>query len=163
MRTGGIPNFNQLLYRWAPASVLSVGPLAPCMLAGYATANPSTRVMHVALDGCIAQALEALSDQARFDVALVAGLLEEAHPGGCVTLISRLRDIYATRLFVRVEDTRANQAWAHAELVELGLQPLLEDGSVGIYGFDINAYKDTPDWLNAESWANPELWGKHRW
>jgi hypothetical protein len=34
---------------------------------------------------------------------------------------------------------------------------------LGTYGFDIDRYKRTPDWLNARHWANPELWGRFRW
>lgn len=163
MPAGSTPSFDELLCRWAPASVLSVGPLAARMLSGYADANPTSRIMHIAADGCVVGAMEALSNQARFDFALVAGLLEEADPSGCVTLISRLRDVYARRLCVHVEETRPTDAWSHDEFVALGLQPLLQKGPLRIYGFDINAYKDTPDWLNAAHWANPELWGKHRW
>lgn len=29
--------------------------------------------------------------------------------------------------------------------------------------FDIHQYKDTPDWLNARHWANPQNWNKFRW
>ena len=29
-----------------------------------------------------------------------------------------------------------------------------------IYVYNIGSYKKTPDWLNNENWANPELWEK---
>ena len=32
-----------------------------------------------------------------------------------------------------------------------------------VYLFDIHDYKETPDWLNARHWANPEMWDKYRW
>ena len=32
-----------------------------------------------------------------------------------------------------------------------------------LFGYDVGTYKTTPDWLNADHWANPELWNKHRW
>ena len=28
------------------------------------------------------------------------------------------------------------------------------------YVYNIGTYKKTPDWLNNENWANPELWEK---
>ena len=28
------------------------------------------------------------------------------------------------------------------------------------YAYNISNYKMTPDWLNSENWANPELWEK---
>ena len=28
------------------------------------------------------------------------------------------------------------------------------------YAYNINNYKNIPDWLNNENWANPELWEK---
>tara|TARA_B100000530_G_C15906141_1_gene467418 strand:- start:239 stop:688 length:450 start_codon:yes stop_codon:yes gene_type:complete len=29
-----------------------------------------------------------------------------------------------------------------------------------VYVYNISNYKKTPDWLNSENWANPELWEK---
>lgn len=29
-----------------------------------------------------------------------------------------------------------------------------------IFIYDISKYKETPDWLNSDNWANPELWEK---
>jgi hypothetical protein len=29
-----------------------------------------------------------------------------------------------------------------------------------IFIYDISKYKDNPDWLNSDNWANPELWEK---
>ena len=31
---------------------------------------------------------------------------------------------------------------------------------ISIFIYDIAEYKDKPDWLNNENWANPELWEK---
>jgi hypothetical protein len=33
----------------------------------------------------------------------------------------------------------------------------------GLFTYHIDDYKKTPDWLNADNWANPEMWGKYRW
>jgi hypothetical protein len=29
-----------------------------------------------------------------------------------------------------------------------------------IFIYDISKYKENPDWLNSNNWANPELWEK---
>ena len=29
-----------------------------------------------------------------------------------------------------------------------------------IFIYDITKYKENPDWLNSDNWANPELWEK---
>jgi len=29
-----------------------------------------------------------------------------------------------------------------------------------VFIYDISEYKDNPDWLNSENWANPDLWEK---
>jgi hypothetical protein len=34
------------------------------------------------------------------------------------------------------------------------------DDKVSIFIYDIAEYKDNPDWLNSDNWANPELWEK---
>ena len=28
------------------------------------------------------------------------------------------------------------------------------------YTYSISSYKNIPDWLNSDNWANPELWEK---
>ena len=37
---------------------------------------------------------------------------------------------------------------------------LAEDNRVDVFIYDISEYKDEPDWLNSDNWANPELWEK---
>ena len=34
------------------------------------------------------------------------------------------------------------------------------DDKIKVFIYDISEYKDNPDWLNSENWANPELWDK---
>jgi len=151
-----------LLSHWSPSSVLSVGPKAAQLLTPYTLANRTVSVTRLACDGAIESALEALSSEGRFDFALVAGL-EHADSSCGATLVSRLRDVHAKRLCVYLGRLAAGGVWSREELVALGLQPLVQSEGAHIFGFDISGYKDTPDWLNAKNWANPELWGKHRW
>ena len=37
---------------------------------------------------------------------------------------------------------------------------LSEDNKADVFIYDISEYKDEPDWLNSDNWANPELWEK---
>jgi len=37
------------------------------------------------------------------------------------------------------------------------------DKKFGLFKYNISDYKTTPDWLNADNWANPEMWGKYWW
>lgn len=32
--------------------------------------------------------------------------------------------------------------------------------NIAVFVYNISEYKDTPEWLNNENWANPELWEK---
>ena len=36
------------------------------------------------------------------------------------------------------------------------------NNKIKVFIYDISEYKDNPDWLNSENWANPELWDKQR-
>ena len=86
-------------------------------------------------------------------------------------LIAGLRDIHTSRFYtvVPVGDQRTDQqsAWEPSDLIAYGMSlagQYSDDGNpVHLYRFDINDYKKTPDWFNADHWANPELWDKYRW
>jgi len=36
----------------------------------------------------------------------------------------------------------------------------INDNKIKVFIYDISEYKDNPDWLNSENWANPDLWEK---
>ncbi len=35
-----------------------------------------------------------------------------------------------------------------------------DNNEIIVFIYDISEYKDNPDWLNSENWANPDLWDK---
>ena len=35
-----------------------------------------------------------------------------------------------------------------------------DNDEIIVFIYDISEYKDNPDWLNSENWANPDLWDK---
>jgi hypothetical protein len=75
-------------------------------------------------------------------------------------LLAALRDRANRRIVVHVGEARIGGS-VDQHMVSLGYRRL--DPDDGVYLFDIESYKDTPDWLNPRNWANPELWDKYRW
>lgn len=71
------------------------------------------------------------------------------------------------RLITKLRDTIAGQvlvlADARVDLLAFGFERLSKLPSANLWQFNILTYKQTPDWLNAKYWANPENWGKYRW
>ena len=54
--------------------------------------------------------------------------------------------------------------YVHKVLMSLGFKLYGQVNQENVYFFlyiyNINNYKNVPDWLNSENWANPELWEK---
>ena len=146
----------------APRSILAIG-FAHDIIAGIAEED-STRVDYVT----ITDSLAPLTQFRRYELAIVSKTLENIDRILGAALVARLRDVLVDKLFVLIE-TATNPVcnWTAAELMALGLKGLGEyhddHGSVALYGYDVTTYKDTPDWLNASGWANPERWEKTRW
>ncbi|HQU16969.1 MAG: hypothetical protein B7Z66_12385 [Chromatiales bacterium 21-64-14] len=150
-----------------PRSILTVGAQAAQWLQDYADAHPDCRVVGITGTDPAAE----LAGVPRCDLALVAGALEQLPAQGAGVLLSRLRDLHARSLLVRVPigarwPGHASH-WTRNDLLGYGLQLVAqcpgEDGPVHLYRFDLYDYKSTPDWLNPDQWAHPELWDKYRW
>lgn len=90
-----------------------------------------------------------------------------AELAGVESAIARLRDVYATRLWVLARTHGNANPNAATSLRALGLSLLTSSTDGGttdaLYGYDIASYKQTPDWLSPKDWAHPELWNKFRW
>ena len=80
--------------------------------------------------------------------------------GTVAELLAALRDRANRRIVVHVGEARIGDD-VDQRMVALGYRRLTADAAV--YQFDIETYKDTPDWLSPRNWANPELWDKYRW
>jgi hypothetical protein len=102
-------------------------------------------------------------DQQRFALAAAAGVFERLHTDTAAALLAALRDRCAQRVLVALP----GRPWSAQDMRGFGFESLgtVRAGAavLGTYGFDIDRYKRTPDWLNARHWANPELWGRFRW
>jgi len=110
--------------------------------------------------------LERMQELGRFDVAVVAGALETLSREDGAQLIARLRDLHTPRFCVVLSPPGTGEpaVWQSNDFFGLGLRLVnsYEDGT-RLFKYDIATYKKTPDWFNADGWANPELWDKYRW
>ena len=94
-----------------------------------------------------------------------------------IPLLMRYRDLYAAHLLIALDDTLDLKAYGFTPFdilhePSLGMntteqteQPLSvkSSASARLWQFNLYDYKQLPNWLNADYWANPENWGKHRW
>lgn len=169
MGTPDRPDLTRRLECYAPSSVLALGPRAGTWLAGYHKAHPDCRIAYLDPHGTLDAKglLEALSEQDRFDFAVVRGVLERIDTEDGAHLIARLRDVHTSRFCVILATEPDERRWRAADLIAMGLahwSSETHDGaSVEIFGFDLGTYKATPEWLNARHWAHPEHWDKYRW
>lgn len=104
---------------------------------------------------------------------LSAELLQQYIP-----LLMRYRDIYAAHLLIVLDkaiDLRAygltpfdilSEAFLAKDITHQKDTTLLTASSPispTLWQFNLYDYKQLPNWLNADYWANPENWGKNRW
>ena len=151
-----------LLRAHRPRSLLAVvaGAAVPG-LAAYRAAGGDIQVTSLPPG----RAMETLNDLGRFDAALLAGALEVLGKAAGNRLIASLRDVHAAHLYVAAPAGVGEDRWTDEEMRALGLTLVARDDRrrLCLHQFDIAAYKQTPDWLNADHWANPQLWDKYRW
>ncbi|ERL54451.1 DUF6231 family protein [Psychrobacter aquaticus] len=95
----------------------------------------------------------------------------------CIPLLMRYRDLYAAHLLIALDSTIDLKAYGftpfdilneHALKTDDSNQTILPSSltssvSTTLWQFNLYDYKQLPNWLNADYWANPENWGKHRW
>lgn len=106
-----------------------------------------------------------------YDVVLLAEVLESLDKQEADVLIGRLRDLHSRHLFTFVQmgdgwpDLKSH--WRRNDLLAHGFSLCGRYGSndreYHLYRFELDNYKATPDWLNSQYWANPELFDKYRW
>ena len=156
-----LPAISDCLQQLAPASALVLGAQSERIAALCLQVSPQTQV--VASPDIIQK-----PDSGRYDIGIVADLLESLSKAEGLALIARLRDVECGHLLVAVMiGALESNAWRENDLLAMGLKRLAiesrGDDALAIYDFNLSNYKLTPDWLNNRHWANPELWGQHRW
>jgi len=105
-----------------------------------------------------------------FDTAIVLNLFEHIEKSKGMQVLSRLRDVLSPQYCIALplsEKTTATE-WHLTDLFSFALRKVssyeLDDQSqIGLFKYNINDYKKTPDWLNSDNWANPHMWGKYWW
>ncbi len=154
---------------FAPRSILALGNTASGLVQEFCSQASDCDL--ISLDASqTTHVLLSQADSRRHDFGLIAGFLEQVDKETGSTVLARVRDVLVRRLCVVVEDLQGEDRevqWSNAEMAALGFSFLgrfeIEGRELELYGFDIANYKQTPDWLNAQHWANPERWNKDRW
>ncbi len=107
-----------------------------------------------------------LAGLGRFDFALVVDALDSLPKRIGEQLLARLRDLHGGHFAVQLP-AESQSHWSDNDLRALGLILLARCGGetapTQLWGFDIQTYKPTPEWLNPEFWAHPERWDRYWW
>ena len=108
-------------------------------------------------DACVQLSAADTALEAPADAALVIDALNDLDAAQARTLLAHVRNFIAPRIFVVATARCALDRLAFLAIGYdvLGVDEI--DNSV-IYHFDLNTYKQVPDWLNARHWAHPERW-----
>jgi len=156
-----------LLDTHQPLSVLVIGTEIPAAITAYRADHPECRLCHVTPPDLP----QGLDTPGHSDFGIIINTLEHMDKAHAGRLIARLRDLQTSRFYtvIPMGDQWREQktVWEPSDLIAYGMGlagQYTDDGKpVHVYKFDINDYKATPDWLNPDHWANPELWDKYRW
>lgn len=101
----------------------------------------------------------------RFDLAIVVDCLEHLTRRQGLELLGGIRNLNASRLAVLAD--LAATPWERTDFYALALQKAAtfqrDEQTLGLFTYDLRAYKQVPDWLNARFWANPQHFGQYWW
>ena len=153
-----------------PSRILLIGDCDPEFLQNYQTQKSLIQ------QDCLVSTLscddidELWQTQEAFDVAIVVNLFEHIDKNKGMQVLSRLRDVLSPQYCIALPlspDTNTND-WHLTDLFSFALSKVAsykqENGrEIGLFKYNLNDYKKTPDWLNADNWANPQMWGKYWW
>ncbi len=152
-----------------PESILLIGNIDPAFLDDYcqqkALIGQSCEVTHIALP----QLDQLWQLNQRFDVGLVLNLFEHIEPRIGDQVLSRLRDVLTPQYCVAMPLAHQSESstWQLNNLFSFALSRVASydnsEPKLTLFKYNIDDYKKTPDWLNADNWANPQLWGKYWW
>jgi hypothetical protein len=105
----------------------------------------------------------------RYDVAIVVDLFEHIDKGLAMQVLSRLRDVSCPQycICLPLSQQQSDSEWHLIDLFSFALSKVAsyKQGGIeyGLFKYNIRDYKKTPDWLNSDNWANPQMWGKYWW
>ena len=130
-------------------------------------------IINIPCDITFINTSDSLSEPAylkRYDLAIAGGLIESHEKTKSEQVLSRLRDLCAPKIIMLGSLT--NSTWHKNELFGFGFTQYAryqhidmssKNTEFGLYHYNIDSYKKTPEWFSAKNWANPELWNKFRW
>jgi len=105
-----------------------------------------------------------------FDVAIVVNLFEHIEKAKGMQVLSRLRDVLSPQYCIALPTSQTvhDSKWHLTDLFSFALSKVAEykqadQSDIGLFKYNISDYKKTPDWLNSDNWANPQMWGKYWW
>jgi len=152
-----------------PRRILVVGNVDAAFLNDYleqkALLNQECHVSTIHVDDLS----ELWSLNERFDVGLVLNLFEHIEPALGNQVLSRLRDVLTSQYCIALplSHQHQNSSWQLTDLFSFALSKVnaydASEPRLTLFKYNISDYKKTPDWLNADNWANPQLWGKYWW
>ena len=117
-----------------------------------------------------------LENTERHDVGIVIDLFEHIDKQTGIQILSKLRDLlchqYCICLAISTQNDIADSTkWQLSDMFGFALERVAiyadsmpdQKLQTGLFKYNINDYKKTPDWLNSDNWANPEMWDKYWW
>jgi len=152
-----------------PSSIVLIGDQSPEFLAEYQQQkqllNQDCTITQIkTADITLLSQLEQ-----RFDVGIAIDVFEHIEKIQGVQILSRLRDVLTRQYCVCLPlgNLTSQHDWQLTDLFSFALNRVAlyqhNNQKIGLFKYHINDYKKTPDWLNADNWANPNMWGKFRW
>jgi DNA-binding transcriptional LysR family regulator len=149
-----------LLARYAPKRLLLIGSHGLPAIEAFTAAHPGCHISQ-ADAGLLPPELAAQ----RFDLAVVVDCLEHMEKSVGLQLLGGIRNLNASRIAVLVDLHACN--WQETDFFALALQASerfqRDEQTLHLFTYDLLDYKQVPDWLNAQFWANPENFGKYWW
>ncbi len=152
-----------------PSRILLLGNIQPAFLDEYVAQKQvigqECDITHIDTDNL--NDLWALNE--RFDVGLALNLFENIDRVTGYQILSRLRDVLTPQYCIALPlaEQSPNSSWQLTDLFSFALSKVNSyeqtEPKLTLFKYNIDDYKKTPDWLNADNWANPQLWGKYWW
>lgn len=145
----------------APSSILLLQETASSTLSQQLAQSKNTKLNIVHSSDAL---LDNIKKRGLHELAIFLYPLNWCKKEDAINCISALRDIYCRHLLLLNNAEPSGKQLPQHDLIALGLNELdLGKSNEHLFEYNILNYKQTPDWLNAKNWANPELYDKYRW
>lgn len=156
-------NLKVLLEQVQPSTLLVIAPSPVPAVQAYAQDHSECRVSRGSRFD-----IESMIDAPMHDLAVIAETLEHLDHDQGIELIGMIRNRYASRIYLVVNETADNPSrWRDADFFSLGMRRAgtfsRDRQTVRTYTYDLESYNRTRDWNNPKNWANPENFGKYWW